>query len=135
MDTSTYEVRLSHWAQVVKAANERPSGQLLRDWLRENDISKDQYYYWQRKVRDAAYKAMKHENPDLPSLLTVSTTNVELAEIPLHSSEPALSNTEGQNDYSFHPDAVISIKGVSIALSNNASKSLLSTVLEVIVNV
>lgn len=132
MDTSTYEVRLAHWAQIVKAASERPSSQLLRDWLKENDISKDQYYYWQRKVRDAAYKAMKPEFSDLPKLLTSAVSNVELAEIPLQNSEASLPGFECQNDYSFHPDAVISIKGFSIALSNNTSKSLLSAMLEVV---
>ena len=56
MDRSTYGIRLGHWMQVVQAATARPQGQLLKDWLEENDISKDQYYYWQRKVRKAKRK-------------------------------------------------------------------------------
>lgn len=31
MDHSTYEVRLAQWAQIVKASNERPKGELLKD--------------------------------------------------------------------------------------------------------
>ena len=61
MDKSTYEIRLSHWAQVVQAANNRPQDQLLKDWLSENDISKDQYYYWQRKIRKEVYDRLQEE--------------------------------------------------------------------------
>lgn len=39
MDHFTYEVRLAQWAQIVKAGNERPKGELLKDWLDSNDIS------------------------------------------------------------------------------------------------
>ena len=61
MDKSTYQVRLSHWVQVVQAANTRPPGQFLKDWLLENDISKDQYYYWQRKVRNEIYNQLQED--------------------------------------------------------------------------
>ena len=58
MDKSTYEVRLTQWAKIVQASNERPSTQLLKDWLFDNNISKDQFYYWQRKVRSEAYQRL-----------------------------------------------------------------------------
>ena len=59
MDQSTFEVRLAQWTEIVKAAAERPSDILLRDWLNDTGISRDQYYYWQRKVRAHAYGAMQ----------------------------------------------------------------------------
>jgi len=59
MDRYTYDIRLGNWAQVVQVANTRPQGQLLKEWLLENDISKDQYYYWQRKVRTEIYNRLQ----------------------------------------------------------------------------
>lgn len=46
------QVRLSHWAGVMRERNE--SGKSIRSWCQENDICEKTYYYWQRKLRQAA---------------------------------------------------------------------------------
>lgn len=44
--------RLSQWAKVIQARQE--SGQNVKDFCRATGISKNQYFYWQRKLRKAA---------------------------------------------------------------------------------
>lgn len=118
MDHSTYEVRLAQWAQIVKASNERPKGELLKDWLDANGISKDKYYYWQRKVRSEAYNHMQ--------LTNASNNKVTFAELPIPDHVKAESAVPVIN----HPVAVIRYAGVTIQVSNDISETMLKVLLK-----
>ena len=54
MDTKeiTREMRLRSWAEIMRRRGE--SGKSVRSWCRENEIKERIYYYWQRKLREAA---------------------------------------------------------------------------------
>ncbi|MHB9142526.1 MAG: IS66 family insertion sequence element accessory protein TnpA [Paludibacter sp.] len=54
MDTqkATAEYRLSKWAQTIQARIE--SGQNIEEFCQTAGISKNAYFYWQRKLRTAA---------------------------------------------------------------------------------
>ena len=54
MDTQKVaaEYRLSQWAQVLQAQQE--SGQNIKDFCQTAGISKNAYFYWQKKLREAA---------------------------------------------------------------------------------
>jgi putative transposase len=53
MDTQkvTADYRLSQWTQVIKTRLE--SGQNVKDFCQATGISKNAYFYWQRKLRNA----------------------------------------------------------------------------------
>jgi len=46
------EYRLSHWAQVIQ--NRAENGMSIREYCIHVGISENTYYYWQRRVRQAA---------------------------------------------------------------------------------
>ena len=52
MDQKAKEIRLVRWIPVVQAC--QSSGQSVRTWCAEHQVSEKQYYYWQRLVRRAA---------------------------------------------------------------------------------
>ena len=54
MDTqkAATQYRLSQWAKIVQARQE--SGQTIKDFCQAMEISKSQYFYWQRKLRNLA---------------------------------------------------------------------------------
>lgn len=54
MDTqkATAEYRLSQWAQVVQAR--RDSGQNIQDFCLAAGISRNAYFYWQKRLRNVA---------------------------------------------------------------------------------
>ena len=31
---------------------------MVSEWLKQNNVSKDQYYYWQRKLKDACLELL-----------------------------------------------------------------------------
>lgn len=64
MDTrkAASEYRLSQWAQVVQ--ERRNSGQSVKDFCRTAGISRNAYFYWQKRLREAACtKLVKTEEP------------------------------------------------------------------------
>ena len=46
------QVRMNNWAALIKARQE--SGQTVKEWCSNNDVSINAYYYWLRKLRKAA---------------------------------------------------------------------------------
>jgi len=64
MDTqkATAEYRLSQWTQVIQACLN--SGQSIKDFCLATGISRNSYFYWQKKLRNAACaKLEKEEKP------------------------------------------------------------------------
>lgn len=64
MDTQkiTAEYRLSKWMQVIKEM--KTNGQSITDFCKEKGISRNTYFYWQRKLRQAAcVEFLKQEEP------------------------------------------------------------------------
>lgn len=50
------EYRLSHWAQIMKERNE--SGLSIKIFCKQQGIAENTYFYWQRKLREAACQQM-----------------------------------------------------------------------------
>jgi putative transposase len=46
------EYRLSQWAQIIQKRLE--SGESVKDFCQAEGINKNQYFYWQRKLRELA---------------------------------------------------------------------------------
>lgn len=64
MDTQkvTSEYRLSQWMQVIR--ERQSSGQSVKDFCQERGIKRNKYFYWQRKIRNAACEELvKSEEP------------------------------------------------------------------------
>ena len=52
----TAEYRLSQWAQVVQA--QQASGQNIKDFCQATGISRNAYFYWQKKLRKVACREL-----------------------------------------------------------------------------
>ncbi|MGB7605000.1 MAG: hypothetical protein WBL93_05930 [Lutisporaceae bacterium] len=56
----TNQYRLEQWATIIQECVS--SGKLVNDWCAENNISRDKYYYWLRKVKLAAGEVMSKKH-------------------------------------------------------------------------
>lgn len=79
------EYRLSHWAQVVH--QQRESGLSIKAYCKENGFHENAYYYWQRKLRQAACAKLAERTADAETRLVPSgwarleTTDPEQSDI------------------------------------------------------
>ena len=82
MERYVQDIRLKQWCEIIKAANQ--SGLPRRQWLSENGIGKDAFYYWQRKVR----KYYAEQNGLVPTATDSAKSN--LVEVPVARDTLAL---------------------------------------------
>ncbi len=59
------EYRLSHWAGITRERKE--SGLSVRAYCRQAGFHENVYYYWQRKLREAACEELSNEKAPLPA--------------------------------------------------------------------
>jgi len=76
------QVRLTQWSGVMSARSE--SGKSIRLWCKENGINEKTYYYWQRKLREAACEQFD----DYKDSRSNRFTEVMLPEISVKESIP-----------------------------------------------
>lgn len=124
MDQCTHDVRSKRWKSIIQNSQQRPAGQSVRQWLEDNGILEQSYYYWQRKFRNEAYDKMNKSC--LPSVQDTNKT-VSFVEIsaPVHQEVSTDCNSDA-----IKPAAVIKTATMSITISNDISEQLLSKILQ-----
>jgi len=97
MDTrkAAWEFRLTQWMQMIEGRMDRH--QSIRAFCEETGVSKNTYYYWQRKVRQALCERVRGNTARTPStgITTPGFSEVKLVEV--HKlSAPAGSAESGR---------------------------------------
>ena len=113
---ATRQLRLQHWAELIRTRLEQ--GIPVEEFCMQNGISQNQYFYWLRKVREAALEQSSH---------------VQFAE--LSSREHELNIPQAPPKDPFVPSITIQIGNVIISASDSASTQLLRTAIEVMYHV
>ena len=117
---------LKKWAAIIKEC--RSSGMKILQWLEINNISKDQYYYWQRKLKETCIDTLERQ----------AATFVELPVTKEVSASTELTVThsvyENKNDDSSFKDnsiaAVIKTNGVIFEITNTATPDFIKNLIE-----
>ena len=124
MDQCTHEVRAEYWKSIIRACGQRPAGQSAKSWMKENGISEQSYYHWQRKFRQQSYELiMKDTGTAVPAVQ--EKTDVAFVEIPcLPSSEGDTAMTMDNS-----PVVVIRTSTMSVEITNEISDRILTAVL------
>ncbi len=61
------QVRLHQWAEQVQACRNRPEGMDVETWCSRNNITKANYYYRLRRVREACLEQL----PETPAFVEI----------------------------------------------------------------
>ena len=112
------QYRLREWADQIRDCQSRPSGMSVVSWCACHGITKANYYYRLRRVREACLETMQGE-------ITVQRI------VPV---QPGLLQQQEQKDGNAQPGLDISIKGGSIHVTESTPMPLLAAVLEVMRN-
>jgi hypothetical protein len=106
--------RLQEWAEQVRACQNRPDGMKVIDWCAQNGITKSDYYYRLRKVREACLESMPKD-----------MMQTSIVPVPSEIMKP-------KSDLSTSTGLDISANGFSIHVTESTSLELLSSILQVI---
>ncbi len=107
--------RLQEWAAQIRDCQSRPAGMTVVSWCACHGITKADYYYRLRRVREACLETIQGE---------ISAQQI----VPV---QPGFLHQEPK-ECSAQPGVDISIKGCSIHVTEETSMQLLASVLEVV---
>ena len=108
------DFRLQEWAAQIRECQSRPTGMSVVSWCACHGITKADYYYRLRRVREACLETIQGE---------ISAQQI----VPV---QPGFVHQEPK-ECSAQPGVDISIKGCSIHVTEETSMQLLAAVLEV----
>ena len=72
------EYRLSYWAQIVRERSN--SGSSIRAYCKQIGICENTYFYWQRRLRKAAYEQLSKYEPEQRRDMQPRFVEIEIAE-------------------------------------------------------
>lgn len=110
------QCRLQEWASQIRDCQSRPAGMSVVTWCARHGITKANYYYWLRRVREACLETVRDEMP-VQQIVPV---------------QPGLLQRQGHKGGSLQAGLDISIKGFSIHVTESTPMPLLSEVLKAV---
>lgn len=116
MDTrlATNQIRTQEWAQIIK--DRCVSGLKVDEYCELHQLSRHAYYYWLRKVKEAAL------------------TEAGFVELKAPSAESLPSTSAVEHATNFVPELTLSVSGVLVGVSSSTPMDLLSKTMEVLRN-
>lgn len=109
------EYNLKQWHLLIQDC--RNSGLKVDDWCKQNNVKRNAYYYWFKRVREAACEALAENKVVTPS---------SFAPVPVNVIEPVRDVCSGTLN--------ISIGETKIEVTENTSPDILRMVLKVLSN-
>ena len=112
------QCRLQEWAAQIRDCQSRPAGMSVVSWCACHGITKANYYYRLRRVREACLESISGEKP--PQQI-----------VPVR---PEILRADEKSSRDTQPGLNISAKGFSVHVTGTTPMDLLAAVLEVIRN-
>ena len=112
------QYRLQEWAAQIRECQNRPAGMSVVSWCACHGITKANYYYRLRRVRETCLENLQGEL-SAPQMVPV---------------KPELLYQEEKNSSNARPGLDISVKDLSVHVTESTPMPLLTAVLEVIRN-
>ena len=110
------QYRLQEWAEQIRECQNRPAGMSVVDWCASHGITKANYYYRLRRVRQVCLENLPPETP-----------TQQIVPVP-----PCLLHQETQDDTDARLGLSVSVNSLSIHVTESTPMPLLAAVLKVV---
>jgi len=115
----TAQHRLEQWTMIAQQCVS--SGLSAKDWCKANNISRDKYYYWLRKLKLASGEIIRTKAPttDTPCIVPILPKTIA----PIIQVEECFSDQTA---------IIVRLNGLVIEIKNNATEAIIGRVLRVL---
>ena len=120
-----HQATLNEWVSRIK--EQKSSGLSISEWCRQNNLSKDKYFYWKRRIKD---EVVERSLPEIVPLAIPSAAS-QLASYPTASSV-GFENCTSCTTFTPTSNARILINGVSIEIDSTASESFIRSLIKAV---
>ena len=98
------QTRLRQWAEQIRECRNRPAGMDIQTWCSQNNITKANYYYRLRRVREACLDQLQESTPAFVEISQTSPATVPAVETtpvrPVSASHPPVARLHGAHGIS-----------------------------------
>ncbi len=123
--SNKHEDLLNHWSVLIKEAYD--SGENIKTWLERQGITRSQFYYWAKQVRDSELPSTDLGPVSSPESSAPSSPGPVIAEI--HISDPW---DTGDAKSLFSPEIMVMKNGYQVYVGNHFFPETLRNVMEVL---
>ena len=122
-----HQAMLNEWAS--RFADQQASGLTVAEWCRQNEISRDSYFYWKRKLKD---ELITQALPEIVPLVLPDVSATECKPVvPVPSNDSRTSCTTWPT-CTINSPAKIHIGNVIIELDASASENFITSVIKAV---
>lgn len=120
-----HQATLNEWVSRIK--EQKSSGLSVSEWCRQNNISRDKYFYWKRQLKEEVVEQ------SLPDIVPLTAPPVSSPAVPVPTS-PTDECKSCTSCASFTPNfnARIFINGISIEIDSSASEAFIYSLIKAV---
>lgn len=117
------QVRLQEWSELIRSCQSRPDDMKIETWCQQNGLTKANYYYRLRRVREVCLNRLQSNDP-------------KFIELPVPSAGTQVTNVS-KTVYSHEkPSAILhGPKNISVELFSTATTDFLSSLIGALAHV
>ena len=120
-----HQANLNEWSKHL--ADQKSSGLSVMEWCKLNNLSKYQYFYWKRQLKEEAFEQVLPEIVPLAMPSAPATSQI----IPT-TSEVAQKNCTSCASFTPNFNARIFINGISIEIDSSASEAFIYSLIKAV---
>ena len=120
-----HQAKLNEWAK--RLSDQKESGLPVMEWCKLNNISKYQYFYWRRQLKE---EALEQVLPEIVPLAMPSAPSP--SQIIPTTSEVARENCASCATFAPNSNARIFINGISIEIDSSAPETFIRSLIKAV---
>ncbi len=112
----THQASLKLWASRI--SEQKASGILVDDWCNQNGVSRHQFYYWKRQLKEACLDSL------LPDIVPIT--------VPAMAQTPDSTSCTTRTTCTINPTIRITLPGISLEMDDSVPTDMLLDIIKAV---
>lgn len=124
--SAVHQAKLQNWTKLIQ--DQQASNLTVDDWCKENNLSRNSFYYWNRLIKENLLDSRSHDIVPIEMPMCSAPNVIPATPVPILASDcTSLAPTST-------PSLTISVNGISIEVTDDTSDILLTKVIKAVRN-